>query len=191
MANEALVDWWNATGRALHESTVAAKEEKAAGSRRMVLLGLTRKIVFDVPEEFHGRIPEGLTIPKMTVKRLVPYATAMVTRETKQRLYVEDVEYLAADSKVFDGAGLYSPLKGFRPNEYVEHEDVMLDRTTRSKVDRLMAFEVEYAQSMQSIHADLVRDVLPIMNAFESRMLQKFAERDDMLRELMGKEDSE
>jgi len=173
-------EWWAETGKALFEAERAKREAGRAAVERMVLLGRTERITPRLPAELKAKVPSGIPLPLPAVRAaLRPQATARVVKETGTRLYLADVKWLRS----VDWSAMV--VEGRAPNEYVAKEHVIMDRANPSAVEGLLRIDAEYVEDVDRIAAQAVEAILPALTDLDSRLKQKEAERDDMIRELL------
>lgn len=169
--------WWKETGRELFEAEKSKRDKERAAVERVVLLGRVERVRPEVPREIATRVPEGMSLPLPSRSVLRPQATAVVVKETTTRLYLRDVSWLRPvdySSRVVEGR---------EPSEYVAREHVILDGAEPETVERLMKIDAEYVEDVNRIAEQAVNSILPALLSLDSRLKQKDAEREDMMKE--------
>jgi len=183
---EAGLEYWKTEGRAEMERLRAEAAEKRESADRLVLLGVQSRISPQLPKHVQDAVRAGIPLPSLDRKLVRPYALVRVVKETANRLYVEDVEY------VRKGQGsVYGIIEGRAPNMYVSKEHVMLDNATRPGVAKVLDMDAEYVDEAQKVMLDAIERILPILREADLRLKQKAAGHDDMMKELLeslGKE---
>lgn len=177
------LEWWKETGQeAFRVAHKKRKKEREAVERR-VLIGCRSTIRPAIPEQYKGKLGEiQYSLPKLERKLIRPYAVATVTKETATRLYIDDVERLNEDC---DFSYRDMPIRGNTPNQYIEHDHVMVDNITARGAARLVEFDQEYAADIARIAGEALEQIIPIISAVDLRQKQKEAERLDLMREMI------
>lgn len=191
--SEKAFEYWNAEGREEYGRQRAERERAKEQARRMVLIGHQVRVNGHLPEEIRRQIPDGVHLPLPHFEVQAPAYTAVVVRESANRVYLTDVQGLP---EFGDRGWRDRPVHGNPPNQYISPDQILLDHATPADVERLQRINEEFQEDVDRITAELVARVLPGLTELYSRLAQKKAERDDMLREFMesrtaGKSDVE
>lgn len=173
--------WWEEEGRDLHAKAVAERAAARAETLRLVVIGRESRIQPELSRDLRARVPEGIPLPIPSRKAMRPQATAIVTKETETRFYVEDVKPLRSRS-----ISERSVVEGREPNEYVSRENVLVDHATPEIARRLAEIDAEYVEDVNRIAEQTIEALLPSLQDLASRLAQKDAEREDMVRELLS-----
>lgn len=177
--------WFQAHGA----SQLAAIREAAARAEsdvsRLVLIGTSKLYTPELPDDIRRNLPEGMPIALPSRKVMVPMATARVVKQTSQRLYVRDVTKIPHDYFAY----IPSPVSGYPPNQYVENDKIILDDASPHKVAAYLEAHRQYRAEMDELTAQMAQELLPIISNYASKLAQKWAEREDVLREITASAD--
>lgn len=173
-------EWWAQTGKSDFERERGRREDNERKATRLVLIGQRAVVSPTLTDTLRKAEQLGLKLPDLRQYLVRPYAVARVVRETGTRLYVEDVEVIA-DVRGFDSRK--PSISGFSPNQFVDKTSVMIDGVTKAEAHAILDLDAEYASDLSGILNDTINRVAPILIEASSRLAQKRAEREDMLKE--------
>lgn len=180
IVTKAGIEYWEHHGREQLAEARSAVEVAEAEVSRLVLIGVNQRISPQLPPDIQKLIPEGLPLSLPSIATKQPFAVARVVKQTAQRLYVRDVELLPRPGIV------HSPIVGNPPNQYVAPDAVIIDHATRSVIRRYLDAESEFRSDYDRLIAEMASRILPVATEYYSRLVQKKAERDDTLREIIA-----
>lgn len=187
------VEYWESEGRDLFRKLEKKKNEEIAEVSRYVLVGQSIKKEFTIDK---SKVPHGvnLTLPVYTRVFTDPAFFARVIKETDTRLYIDDVEDVrrktAAFGEGFKPVNYKSYISGSGTRTYVSKEDVIKDPATKADVRRIKEINDEYADDFERIANEALAQIEEVIDTMNSRILQKQAEQDDVMREILSGEDS-
>jgi len=184
-----LAQYWAETGRDIFSKLEERRLKEREAVSRLVVLGVEERIHPSIGAELAARLPKGINppIPARRAKR--PRAVARVVKESTERLYITDVVALPEGTSYYS---LPSFIHGRSPNQYVSKDAVLVDYASMETARKLVEIDAEYEDELNSIANKEVGEMLPFLQRLADRLLQKDAEREDMIREVLdGERNSE
>ncbi|MCS4088843.1 hypothetical protein [Rhizobium sp. BK176] len=171
---------WEMEWKAAFAALKAKRDGLRADVGRTVIIGAKCKVHPRVDAETKKSLPYGFLLPVPDLKLVRPTWKARVVKETKERLYVQDVVRI----RDTDGSGEHhNPIRGFEPNQYVEREHVMVDGATERAAQTLLSVDTDRVEAYyQSVDNALAVALEPLL-ALHARLFQAEGMHDDLMRE--------
>ncbi len=175
--------YWENTGKAELERLREQQRNQRESVARTIVIGATDYVELSLDADMRKAFPSGfpLPLPKRRYRRA--YATAEVVKETASRLYLTNVKQIPGGQVNYNN----NPIEGREPNCYIPREAVLLDHASPAAIRALIALDEEHIDSQQQALRSAFDQMLPILQALDSRLAQQAAMRDDMLRETLAR----
>lgn len=170
-------EWWAETGKEQFETLASERAMQRAAVDRLIVVGVLTDIKPKLPKELADKLPAGTKLP-FSRQAFRPQAIARVVKETASRIYVADVRPLR-EWEYCEG----SAVQGRKPNQYVVRDNVILDDADMDTALKLAEIDAEHEADICRITVTAVEAMLPALMDLEARLLQKDAEREDLMRE--------
>jgi hypothetical protein len=175
---------WEADGKAAFAELKEKRDALRAEVSRTVIIGAKCKVYPRVDAETKKSLPSGFTIPIPDLKLVRPTWKARVVRETKERLYIQDVV------RIRDGGGQaleHSPIRDSAPNQWVAREHVMVDGATERAAQTLLSVDSDRVESYYQACDTALSAALEPLLALHARLFQAEGMHDDLMREAIEK----
>ncbi|MCZ7860652.1 hypothetical protein O9X98_04475 [Agrobacterium salinitolerans] len=180
---KAALKWWQEEGEALFASLKSKREAARAAVGRTVIIGSTCKVFPKIAKDTEKSFPVGFRHPIPAITLVRPTWKARVVKETKERLYIQDVVRIR-DVEAWCREG--QPLRGSAPNQYVDRSDVLIDGAVEAAAARLVAIDAEHIESHRHACDTALAAALEPLLTLHSRILQAGAMHDDLMREAIA-----
>jgi hypothetical protein len=171
---------WEMEWKAKFTALQAKREGLRAEVGRTVIIGAKCKVYARVDAETKKSFPAGFTLPIPDLSLVRPTWKARVVRETKERLYIQDVV------RIRDVGGVnreHNPVRGSEPNQYVDREHVMVDGATERAAQTLLAVDTDRVEGFyQACDTALAAALEPLLS-LHARLFQARGMHDDLMRE--------
>ncbi|MBY3155409.1 hypothetical protein HFO56_24085 [Rhizobium laguerreae] len=156
------------------------RDDLRAKASRTVIIGAKCKVYARVDAETRKSLPAGFTlpIPDLTVVR--PTWKARVVRETKDRLYIQDVV------RIRDAGGAHredNPIRGSDPNKYVDRIHAMVDGATERAAQTLLAVDTDRVEGYYQACDSALAVALGPLLTLHARLFQADGMHEDLMRE--------
>lgn len=152
-------------------------------NRRLAVFGWVMNFDRKVPEAIEDILPPRTELPLPKLSGLRPMFSAVIVRETADRLYIEEFQPIDHASSII--ASVAVKVQGTR--RYVERGRLMLDHASPSDVLALAEFD----RRQQDDHTERCRraaeELLPIIRRYIDGAVQNEAEHADRIRELLDR----
>lgn len=173
------LQWWEKKGRDAFAALKAKRDKDRADVGRTVIIGAKCRVYAHIDKEKAKSFPAGFRhpIPDMTLVR--PTWKARVVRETKERLYIQDVVRIRdADTSREDQS-----VRDSAPNQYVNRSDVLIDGATETAAARLVSIDQDRIDGYRRACDTALAAALEPLLTLHARLLQAEAMHDDVMRE--------
>ncbi|MCV9964521.1 hypothetical protein OIU34_21765 [Pararhizobium sp. BT-229] len=172
--------WWQDEGEALFESLKSKRDADRASVARTVIIGSKCCVYAQIDKEREKSFPAGFRhpIPDLTLVR--PTWKARVVKETKERLYIQDVVRIRdVDTMCREGHSI----RDSAPNQYVDRSNVMIDGAVEAAAARLVAIDEDRIEGYRRACDTALAAALEPLLTLHARLLQAEAMHDDVMRE--------
>lgn len=171
---------WKAKWKSEFATLKAKRDGLRAEVGRTVIIGAACKVYPRVDAETKKSFPYGFMLPIPDLRLVRPTWKARVVKETKERLYIQDVVRIRTTGGV---AREDNPIRGSEPNQYVDRTHVMVDGATERAAQTLLAVDTDRVEGYyQACDAALAVALEPLI-ALHSRLFQAEGMHDDLMRE--------
>jgi hypothetical protein len=177
---------WEMEGKAAFAELKAKRDDSRADVSRTVIIGAKCTVNPHVDAETRKSFPSSFSVPIPSLKLVRPTWKARVVRETKERLYIQDVERIRDTSQTHGGYLEHSPIRDSAPNQYVARDSVMVDGATERAAETLLAVDADRMEGYnQACDAALAVALEPLL-ALHARLFQAEGMHDDLMREAIA-----
>jgi hypothetical protein len=175
--------WWKAEGIAAFEVLKSKREAQRTAVGRTIVIGAKCLVYAHIDEEKKKSFPAGFRhpIPDLTLVR--PTWTARVVKETKERLYIQDVERIRNDRS---NSRERDSIRGSAPNQFVERQNVLIDGALDDAAGRLVAIDEERIERYYSACDTALAAALEPLLTLHARLFQAEAMHDDLMGEAIA-----
>ena len=174
--------WWEETGRALFEAMKKKRDDTREAVGRTIVIGTWCRVQPKIDPVKARAFPVGfkLPIPELVVFR--PTFTATVVKESKDRLYVQNVVRLRGETSYLLSSE-ETVVRGRAPKQFVERRHVMADGVGEGGPKKMLAVDAERIESYhEACDKALAAALDPLLN-FYARQFQAESMHDDLMRE--------
>lgn len=177
--------WWQEEGQAFFAVLKSKRDADRASVNRTVIIGAKCKVYAHIDQEKAKSFPAGFRHPLPDLNLVRPTWKGRVVKETKERLYIQDVVRIRGDAK-FVQCREQSPIRGSAPNQYVERSDILIDGATARTEARLVQIDADRIESYRRACETALAAALEPLLALHARLLQAEAMHDDLMREVIA-----
>ena len=175
--------YWKDIGRNEYELQLEQQRLSREAVGRTVVIGARARIYLTMDAEMRRAFPAGFPVPLPTRTYRRAFATAEVVKETANRFYLTNVQRLPGGDVQWGD----DPIEGKEPNCYIPRDAVLLDHASPAAVRALQDIDAEFIDSQTQAMRKTYDELLPILQALDSRLAQQVAQREDMVREALAR----
>lgn len=174
------LQWWDDKGRDAFAAAKAKRDKDRADVGRTVIIGANCLVYAHIDKETQKSFPAGFRHPIPDMKLVRPRWKARVVRETKERLYIQDVVRIRdVDAKCREDRSV----RDSAPNQYVNRSDVLIDGATDTAAARLASIDEDRIEAYRRACDTALAAALEPLLTLHARLLQAEAMHDDIMRE--------
>ena len=181
----AAAKWWQEEGEALFASLKSKRDADRDAVGRTVIIGAMCTVYAHIDQEKAKSFPAGFRHPIPDLKLVRPTWKGRVVRETKERLYIQDVVRIREDASIIR-CRENDPVRGSAPNQYVDRANVLIDGPTERAEASLVAIDAERIESYRRACDTALAAALEPLLTLHARLLQAEAMHDDLMREAIA-----
>lgn len=152
-------------------------------SRRLAVFGWEMNYDRKVPENVSDLLPPRMELPLPRLSGLRPMFSAVIVRESADRLYIEDFQPIDQASSIIASVAV----KMQKTSRYVDRSRLMLDHASPADVRALAEFDRRQQDDHTQRCQRAVEEMLPIIRRYIDGSVQNEAEHADRIRELLEK----
>lgn len=184
VAGVTAVTWWAAYGRERHSKlldAIGGRIAKMEVAKRQAVFGKEMGLERKLPERIADLLPQGFNFPLPRQNVIRPICTAVVTRETATRLYVEDV-------KAMSGAPFWPSMivNKHGGEQYIDRQMLILDNASPADVASIASFDTDRNRDHIERCSRFAEEMLPVIQRMLDLDKQNAVEHDESFRELLA-----
>lgn len=175
-------EWWGSVGKAQFDELKDKRDAVRREAARTIVIGARMVVEPRIDPPKAKTFPEGFRhpIPNLVLTR--PTYTATVVKETKSRLYVQNVVRIRPEPRYREGSENH-PIQGRAPNQYVERSHVMADGISALSPARMLEVDAERVDSYHESCDKALTAVLEPLLSLHNRLFQAKAMHDDLMKD--------
>ncbi len=175
-------EWWDTTGAPTFAPMKEKRETARKAVARTVVIGTRSTVKPRIDPEKEKSFPVGFRHPVPDLKIVRPTYVATVVKETKDRLYIQNITRIRDAARYFEERE-DSPIQGRAPNQFVDKSRVIADGIKGELPRNILNVDAERVESYHEACDVALEAALEPLLSLHARLFQAESMHEDLMRD--------